>query len=49
MYLCLIAPVFDAVWFLHSKGFIHSDIKEDNMLVTEARVPKLYEFGTVCK
>eukprot|EP00510_Aplanochytrium_minuta_P002384 CAMPEP_0184020576 /NCGR_PEP_ID=MMETSP0954-20121128/9423_1 /TAXON_ID=627963 /ORGANISM="Aplanochytrium sp, Strain PBS07" /LENGTH=402 /DNA_ID=CAMNT_0026302447 /DNA_START=161 /DNA_END=1369 /DNA_ORIENTATION=- len=45
----IMAPIFDAVRFLHSNGIIHRDIKEDNILVTEAGVPKLCDFGTACK
>mmetsp|Transcript_528 Transcript_528/g.799 ORF Transcript_528/g.799 Transcript_528/m.799 type:complete len:404 (+) Transcript_528:123-1334(+) len=47
--MCIMAPIFDAVRFLHSKGIIHRDIKEDNILITETGVPKLCDFGTACK
>mmetsp|Transcript_7574 Transcript_7574/g.8700 ORF Transcript_7574/g.8700 Transcript_7574/m.8700 type:complete len:405 (+) Transcript_7574:180-1394(+) len=43
--LHLMAPIFDAVRHLHSHGIVHRDIKEDNVLLTEAGIPKLGDFG----
>ena len=33
------------VHFMHSRGFVHLDIKHDNILLDQANVPKLADFG----
>mmetsp|Transcript_11431 Transcript_11431/g.13105 ORF Transcript_11431/g.13105 Transcript_11431/m.13105 type:complete len:406 (+) Transcript_11431:75-1292(+) len=43
--LHLMAPIFDAVRYLHSRGIVHRDIKEENILLTESGIPKLADLG----
>ena len=45
----IFAQIVDAVAHLHSHGFVHNDIKTDNILMTEDGVPKLCDFGLACK
>ena len=44
-YLC--CPIFEAVRFLHSKGFVHRDITPFNILLNLEGRPVLSDFGTV--
>ena len=43
------ARIVDAVAHMHSHGFVHNDIKADNILMTKDGVPKLSDFGLACK
>jgi serine/threonine protein kinase len=47
--LDVFAQVVDAVVHLHKHGFVHEDIKPDNVLLTADGVPKLCDFGVACK
>ena len=38
------ADILEGLWFLHTKKFIHRDIKPTNLLVSGGRV-KLGDFG----
>jgi ankyrin repeat protein len=42
----VIVQIADALVFLHSKGYIHGDIKPENILFTSDGVPKLSDFNT---
>lgn len=41
----IVAQVAESVHFAHSKGFIHRDIKPDNILLDENDIPVLADFG----
>ena len=41
--------IIKATRCLHSHGFLHRDIKPDNILVSEKGVLKLTDFGTIKK
>ena len=47
----LLCPVLDALEEAHSRGFVHRDIKPDNIFLAQERggrvVPKLLDFGLV--
>mmetsp|Transcript_9201 Transcript_9201/g.18089 ORF Transcript_9201/g.18089 Transcript_9201/m.18089 type:complete len:795 (-) Transcript_9201:181-2565(-) len=42
-----VSETIAALQHLHSLGFIHRDVKPDNILITESRHIKLTDFGTV--
>lgn len=42
----VMAPIMDAVVHMHDQGFIHKDIKPQNILLTADGTPKLCDFGT---
>lgn len=41
----LLAPLLDALKTIHSKGFLHRDIKPDNILIRDDSTPLLIDFG----
>lgn len=41
----IIFGFLDAVKYLHSRYISHGDIKADNILITEANIPKICDFG----
>ena len=43
--LALIRPLLDGLQFMHDAGFIHRDIKPDNIFIREDGVPMLLDFG----
>lgn len=45
--LSIFLPVLDGLEELHKKGFIHRDIKPDNIFVREDGTPVLIDFGAV--
>ena len=47
--LAIFARVVDAVAHVHSHGFVHNDIKADNILMTMDGEPKLCDFGLACR
>ena len=43
--LALVRPILDGLVFMHDAGFIHRDIKPDNIFLREDGVPVLLDFG----
>ena len=43
--LALVRPLLDGLMFMHDAGFIHRDIKPDNIFIREDGVPMLLDFG----
>ncbi len=41
----MLLGVFDALYFMHSKGIVHRDLKPSNILVSEHEVAKISDFG----
>lgn len=41
----VLLPVMDALGIVHSKGFIHRDVKPDNIFITTDGIVKLLDFG----
>jgi serine/threonine protein kinase len=42
----VLVQIADALAFLHSKGYVHGDVKPDNILFSFEGVPKLSDFNT---
>lgn len=43
--LAVVRPLLDGLMFMHDAGFIHRDIKPDNIFIREDGVPMLLDFG----
>jgi serine/threonine protein kinase len=43
--LALLAQICDGVHHAHQKGVIHRDLKPGNILLSDAGVPKILDFG----
>ncbi|MDH3412295.1 MAG: protein kinase, partial [Gammaproteobacteria bacterium] len=43
--LAILRPLLDGLMFMHDAGFIHRDIKPDNIFIREDGVPTLLDFG----
>ncbi|MFG0330666.1 MAG: serine/threonine-protein kinase [Phycisphaerales bacterium] len=43
------AQVSDALFYMHEKGFVHADMKPNNIIVTEGLTPKLIDLGQSCR
>jgi len=39
-------PILDAISFAHNRGYVHRDIKPQNIMFSAEGVPKLVDFGT---
>lgn len=45
----LFASVSDGLEYIHQQGLVHRDLKPDNILLDENRVPKIGDFGLALK
>ena len=45
----ILEQICDAMGYVHSKGWIHRDIKPDNLLLTKAGEARLIDFSLACK
>ncbi|EJD07269.1 kinase-like protein [Fomitiporia mediterranea MF3/22] len=43
--LSLVTKVAEAILYLHTNNIVHSDIKPDNILISNSEEPLLYDFG----
>lgn len=43
----ILAPIFIAVNYMHKRKMIHRDLKPSNIVLTQAGIPKLCDFGMV--
>ncbi len=43
--MAILGPCASALDFAHERGILHRDIKPSNILITEAGVPILSDFG----
>lgn len=41
----IIAPIFDGLRHMHKVGYLHKDIKPQNILINSEGIPKLCDFG----
>ncbi|KAI8852652.1 kinase-like domain-containing protein [Chytridium lagenaria] len=42
----IFAQIVDAVRFMHAKGYVHRDIKDENVIIDDSLRVKLIDFGT---
>lgn len=47
--LSIMEQLLNSVKYIHDKGFVHHDIKPDNIIVTEENKTVLIDFGITCK
>ena len=45
----VLEQICDALGYVHSKGWIHRDIKPDNLLMTKSAEARLIDFSLACK
>lgn len=43
--LAILSPLCDALQFAHERGILHRDLKPDNLMLTDAGVLKVMDFG----
>jgi len=47
--LRILVQVADALGYMHDRGYVHSDFKPGNVIVTAKLLPKIFDLGLACR